>query len=103
VCVRALKVANEDPPQVGPVLDLVAGQLLEPRMCGVAEVERQALDHEEIVGRSFSMACKWVALEPYTGIGVPIVSWHIGRSPEARGELRVADAPTKGPWSTLAW
>jgi hypothetical protein len=38
--VHALKVANEEPPQVGPFLDLVAGQVLEPRTCGVTEVER---------------------------------------------------------------
>jgi hypothetical protein len=49
------------------------------------------------------MARKSVVLEPYAGIGVPVVSWHIGRGSEVRGELRVADAPTKGPWSTLAW
>jgi hypothetical protein len=48
------------------------------------------------------MARKSVVLEPYAGIGVLVVSWHIGWGPEARGELRVADAPTKGPGSTLA-
>jgi hypothetical protein len=84
-------------------LDLVAGQVLEPRTCEITEVERQVLDHEEIVGRSSGMARKSVVLEPYAGIGVPVVSWHIGRGPKARGELRVADALTKGPWSTLAW
>jgi hypothetical protein len=77
--------------------------VLEPRTCGIAKVERQVLDHEEIVGCSSGMARKSVVLEPYARIGVPIVSWHIGRGPEARGELRVTDAPTKGPWSTLAW
>jgi hypothetical protein len=35
------------------------------------------------------VACEPVVLEPHTGVGVTIVSWHIGRSPEARGELRV--------------
>jgi hypothetical protein len=49
------------------------------------------------------VACEPVVLEPYTGVGVPIVSRHIGRSPEARGELRIADAPAKGPWTSLAW
>jgi hypothetical protein len=42
-----------------------------------------------------------VVLEPYTGVGVPIVSWHIGRSPEARGKLRVMDAPAESPWTPL--
>jgi hypothetical protein len=49
------------------------------------------------------MARKSVVLEPYVGIGVPVVSWHIGRGPKARGELRVVDAPTKGPRTTLPW
>jgi hypothetical protein len=101
--VRALEVANKDPPQVDPVLNLVAGQVLDLGTCGVTEVERQVLDHEKIVGRSSGMARKSVVLEPYAGNSVPVVSWHIGRGPEARGELHVADAPTKGPWSTLAW
>jgi hypothetical protein len=56
------------------------------------EVERQVLDHEEIVGRSTGVAREPVVLEPYTGVGVPIIPWHVGRSSEARGELRVADA-----------
>jgi hypothetical protein len=29
------------------------------------------------------VACEPVVLEPHAGIGVPIVSWHIGRSTEA--------------------
>jgi hypothetical protein len=58
-------------------LDLVAGQVLEPRTCGIAEVEWQVLDHEEIVGRPSGMARKSVVLEPYAGIGVPVISWHI--------------------------
>jgi hypothetical protein len=84
-------------------LDLVAGQVLEPRACRIAEVKRQVFDHEEIVGRSSGMARKSVVLEPYAGIGVPVVSWDVGRGLEARGELRVVDAPTKGPRSMLAW
>jgi hypothetical protein len=47
------------------------------------------------------VACEPVVLEPYAGVGVPIVSRHIGQSPEARGELRVADAPAKGPRTSL--
>jgi hypothetical protein len=68
-------------------LDLVAGQVLEPHACGIAEVEWQVLDHEEIIGRSSGMARKSVFLKPYAGIGVPVVSWHIGRGSEARGNF----------------
>jgi hypothetical protein len=42
-----------------------------------------------------------VVLEPYTGVGVPVVSRHVGRGPEARGELRVTDAPAESPWTPL--
>jgi hypothetical protein len=35
--VRALEVANEDPTQISPVLDLVVWQVLETRVCGVTE------------------------------------------------------------------
>jgi hypothetical protein len=69
----------------------------------VAEVKRQVLDHEEIVSCPTGVAREPVVLEPYTRVGVPIVSWHIGQSQEARGELRVMDAPAKGPWTPLAW
>jgi hypothetical protein len=101
--VCALEVANEDPTEVGPVVDLVAWQVLEPCTCRVAKVERQVLDHEEIVGRPTGVAREPVVLEPYTGVGVPVVPWHVGQSLEARGELRVTDAPAKSPWTPLVW
>jgi hypothetical protein len=66
--VRALEVADENPTQVHPVLDLVARQVLEPRACGVIELEQQILDHEEIVGRPTGMAREPVVLEPHTGV-----------------------------------
>jgi hypothetical protein len=47
------------------------------------------------------VARELVVLEPYTGVGVSVVPWHVGQSPEARGELRVTDAPAKSPWTLL--
>jgi hypothetical protein len=73
--VRALKVADENPTQISPVLDLVARQMLEPRACGVVEVKWQVFDHEEIVGRPTSEAREPVVLKPQTRVGVPVVSW----------------------------
>jgi hypothetical protein len=99
--VRALKVADEDSAQVSPVVNLVPRQVLEPCARGIAEVERQVLDDEEVVGRSPGMACEPVVLEPYAGVGVPIVSWHIGRSPEARRKRHVVDALAKSPRTSL--
>jgi hypothetical protein len=49
------------------------------------------------------VARKPVVLEPHTGVGVPVVSQYVGRGPEARGELRVMDAPAESPWTPLAW
>jgi hypothetical protein len=37
-------------------MNLVPRQVLEPRACGIAEVERQVLDDEEVVGRSHGVA-----------------------------------------------
>jgi hypothetical protein len=82
-------------------VDLVPRQVLKPSACGVAEVERQVLDDEKVVGCSPGVACKPVVLEPYAGVSVPVVSWDIGRSPEARRKFRVADALAKGPWTLL--
>jgi hypothetical protein len=50
--VRALEVLDKNSAQVGPAIDLVAWQVLEPRTCRVTEVERQVLDDEEVVRRS---------------------------------------------------
>jgi hypothetical protein len=61
----------------------------------------EVLDHEEVVGRPAGVAREPVVLKPHTGVGVPIVSWYVGRSPEARGELRIMDAPAKSQWSPL--
>jgi hypothetical protein len=82
-------------------VDLVPRQVLELCPCGVTEVERKILDDEEIVCRSPGVASELVVLEPYVGVGVPIISGHIGRSTKARRELHVADALAKGPWTSL--
>jgi hypothetical protein len=50
--VRALEVLDKNSAQVGPAIDLVAWQVLEPRTCRVTEVERQVLYDEEVVRRS---------------------------------------------------
>jgi hypothetical protein len=81
--VGALEVADEDSMQVSLVVDLVPRQVFEPRARRIAKVERQVFVYEEVVSRSTGMACELVILEPCAGVGVPIVSCHIGRSSEA--------------------
>jgi hypothetical protein len=49
------------------------------------------------------VACEPVVLERHAGVGVPIVSWHIGQSLEARRKFRVADALAKGSRTSLVW
>jgi hypothetical protein len=75
--------------------------VLEQRALGIAEVKRQVLDDEQVVGLFPSAARELVVLEPYAGVGVPVVPRHIGRSPEARGELHTADVPAKGSRTSL--
>jgi hypothetical protein len=75
--------------------------VLEPCPRGVTKVERQVLDDEEIVCRSPGMARESVVLEPYAGVSVPGVPWHVGRGTKAQRELHVADAPAKGSWTSL--
>jgi hypothetical protein len=47
------------------------------------------------------VACEPIVLKPYAGVGVPVVSWDIGRSPEAQKKFCVTDALAKGPWTSL--
>jgi hypothetical protein len=75
--------------------------VLEPCLCGVAEVERQILDDEEIFCRSPGMARKPVVLESHAGVGVPVVPWHVSRSTQTQRKLCVADALTKGPRTSV--
>jgi hypothetical protein len=60
--------------------------VLEPCPRGVAEVERQVLDDEEIVRRSPGVAGESVVLKPHAGVGLPVVPGYVGWSPETRGE-----------------
>jgi hypothetical protein len=82
-------------------VDLVAWQVLEPHPRGVAKVELHVLDDEEVIRRSPGVAGKSVVLEPYTGVGVPVVPGYVGRSSETRGEPRISDALAKGPRTPL--
>jgi hypothetical protein len=77
-------------------------------------VERQVLDDEQVVDRSPDVACESVVLEPYAGVGVPVVSWYIGRGkregnftlwmlwPKARGPRWFGDQ-LRSQSSSLSW
>ena len=55
--IRALEVAHEDLDQVGPVVDLVRGQVLEPRSCGVRKVKGKVADDNRIFRCTAQLAC----------------------------------------------
>jgi hypothetical protein len=93
VGVRALEVSDKDPAQVGLVVDLVVGQMLEPRPRGVPEVERQVLDDEKVVCRSPRVAREPVVLQPYADVGV---SLYLGTSVGAR--KREGNLASRTPW-----
>jgi hypothetical protein len=75
--------------------------MLEPHARGVAEVKRQILDNEEIVGRPTGVTRETVVLKPHTGVGDPVISQYVGWGPEAREELRVTNAPAESPRTLL--
>ena len=50
--VGALEIAHEDLDQVGPVVDLVRRQVLEPRSCGVSKVKRKVADDDRVLRRA---------------------------------------------------
>ena len=57
VHVRALEVAHEDLDQVGPVVDLVRGQVHEPRSRGVSKVKGKVADDDRVVRSTAQLAC----------------------------------------------
>jgi hypothetical protein len=75
-----MEVPDKDSTQVGPVVDLVAWQMLRPH--GVTEVELQVLYDEEVISHSSRVACEPIILEPHTGVSVPVVLGYDGRSLE---------------------
>ena len=52
VHLHALEVAHEDLDQVGPVVDLIRRQMLEPCSCGVSKVKRKVADDDRILRRA---------------------------------------------------
>ena len=51
-------------------MNLVRGQMLEPRSCGVGEVERKVADDHGVVRCAAQLACQAVVVEPDRGVGL---------------------------------
>jgi len=55
--VSALEVVHEDLDQVGPVVDQIRGQVLEPHSCGVSKVKGKVADDDRVFRRTVQLAC----------------------------------------------
>jgi hypothetical protein len=70
--------------------------------CGVAEVEQQVLDDEEVVCRSARMARESVVLQPHVGVSLPVISGTLVGARKSEGNLtsRTFYPKARGPlWS----
>ena len=55
--IGALETVHEDLDQVGPVVDLIHGQVLEPRSSGIGKVKREDMDDHGVIRRTAQLAC----------------------------------------------
>jgi hypothetical protein len=69
--VGTLEVPYEGIPEMGPVVDPPSREVLDPGMCRVGEVQRDAFDNEQIIDRAAAVAGEAVVLKPYTWVGLP--------------------------------
>ena len=51
-------------------MDLVRGQMLEPRSCGVGMVKRKVTNDDYVVHRATQLACQAVVVELDRGVGL---------------------------------
>ena len=67
-------------------MDLVRGQVLEPRSRGVSEVKREFADDDRVVRRTSQLTCQAVVIEPDRGIGLSRVFDEDGGLSKERGQ-----------------
>lgn len=67
--VSHLEVADKELFEVHPAMDLIRWEVLEPRLGGIAQEQRQVADDEEVVRRSTGLAGETVIVKPEPGIG----------------------------------
>ena len=81
-------------------MDLVHGQMLEPRSRGVSEVERKVADDHGVVRCTAQLACQAVVVEPDHGVGLSLVLDEGGGLAKVWGKGSGANLPTEhtGAW-----
>jgi hypothetical protein len=76
-------------------MDLIRGQVLEPRSCGVGKVKGKVADDHSIIRCATQLACQVVVVEPNRGIGLALVLDEGGGLSKAWGEGSGANLPTE--------
>jgi hypothetical protein len=71
--VHALKVADEDLPEILLAINQVPGQVVEPGPGCVSQVSGAKLDDEEVVIHPVRPTYKAVILQPHVGAGFAII------------------------------
>ena len=49
-------------------MDLIRGQMLEPRSCGIGKVKREVADDHGVIRCAAQLACQAVIVEPDRGV-----------------------------------
>ena len=84
-------------------MDLVCGQVLEPRSRGVSEVKREFADDDRVIRRTAQLTCQAVVVEPDCGIGLARVLDEGGGLSKAWGEGSGANLPTEHAGARRLW
>ena len=78
-------------------MDLIRGQVLEPRSCGVGKVKGKVVDDHGIIRYATQLACQAVVIEPDSGIGLARVLDEGGGLSKARGKRSDSNLPVEHP------
>ena len=97
--IRPLKIPDEDPLEVHPVVDAVMREEFKPRSNMFPHADGEVLNDEVVIIHSSSSASEPEVFEPYTGVRLPGILGDVGGRSEALWERRSLDASAKSPWS----
>ena len=76
-------------------MDLVGGEVLKPRTCGIRKVQRKVANDDGIVSRTAQLARQAVVVESEPGIRLSRVLGEHGRLSITRGKRSGADFPAE--------
>ena len=76
-------------------MDLIRGQMLKARSCGVSKVKRKVADDHGVIRRTAQLACQAVVVEPDRGIGLARVLDEDGGLSKAWGKGSGTNLPAE--------